>query len=101
MIDTAVNVMVRRWPEMFKPSERCRPPHLHKDTMRNRLFQHAATAQMETSTELVAAINKLNDELAKLPKSRWAPRVHRALDKATANNCFLGLDDYSWLDRLT
>ena len=25
-----------RFPEMFKPSERCRVPHMHKDTLRNK-----------------------------------------------------------------
>uniref|UniRef100_A0A7S0LP73 Uncharacterized protein n=1 Tax=Coccolithus braarudii TaxID=221442 RepID=A0A7S0LP73_9EUKA len=100
VIDTAVDSIVHRWPEMFKPSERCRPPHLHKDTLRNRLFQHPATMHVENATELVSNVTKINEKLAKLPKAHWAPRVHRSLEKAKANHCYLGLDDYSWLDHL-
>lgn len=99
-INQAVESLVSRWPQMFKPSCRCRPPHLHKDTLRNKLFMHASTERVESGGELVEMVLQLNDKLAKLPKSHWVPRVHKALEKAKANHCFLGLDEYLWLDHL-
>ena len=35
-IDGAVDKLTRSFPAMHKPSERCRPPHVHRDTLRNR-----------------------------------------------------------------
>ena len=46
------------------------------------------------------AVLRVNECLSHKPKGAWAPRVHKALDKAKANKCWLGLDDYSWMDQL-
>ena len=41
-----------------------------------------------------------NKQLGTRPKSRWPAKVQRALDKANQYSCYLGLDDYAWLDLL-
>ena len=99
-IDQTVETLARRWPQMFKPSSRCRPPHIHKDTLRNKLFIHAATERIESAAELTEMILELNSRLGLLPKKHWPPRVHKAIDKAKANHYFLGLDEFNWLDHL-
>ena len=99
-IDQTVETLARRRPQMFKPSSRCRPPHIHKDTLRNKLFIHAATERIESAAELTEMILELNSRLGLLSKKHWPPRVHKAIDKAKANHCFLGLDEFNWLDHL-
>lgn len=101
VIDGVVKRLAQMFPEMFKPSERCRPPHLHRDTLRNKLFHHPMTEQMETEEELLALILKVNKRLENRPQSQWADRLQRPLEKAKANGCFLGLCDYAWLDQMS
>jgi len=60
-IDGAVEAWTKKFPEMFKPSERCRPPHLHRDTLRNKLFQTPATHSVGGMDELVAMMTRAND----------------------------------------
>ena len=38
MLDEAADLLSRRFPEFFKPSSRCRPPHLNVDVLRDDLF---------------------------------------------------------------
>ena len=37
-IDEAVDALAAAYPAMFKPSMRCRPPHVNRDVVRNALF---------------------------------------------------------------
>lgn len=100
-IDEAVATLLRRWPEMFKPSERCRPPHLHRDTLRNKLFQAHATHGATSAEALVAAVSRVNEALKARPISTWPERLRgKPMQKAKAHGCFLGLAEYSWLDML-
>ena len=100
-IDEAVATLLRRWPEMFKPSERCRPPHLHRDTLRNKLFQASATHGAASSEALVAAVSRVNEALKARPAGAWPERLRgKPMQKAKAHGCFLGLAEYSWLDML-
>lgn len=99
-IDTAVERLRGNFPEMFKPSERCRPPHLHRDTLRNKLFHHAATTEVTNADGLYARFEQVNQRLAARPLTQWPERLRKPLEKATAHGLFLGLDDYAWLDWL-
>ena len=100
-IDDGVAALLRRWPEMFKPSERCRPPHLHRDTLRNKLFQAHATHAATSADDLVAMVTRVNEALKARPASAWPDRLRgKPLQKAKAHGCFLGLAEYSWLNML-
>ena len=101
-IDGAVEQLVRRWTSMFKPSERCRPPHLHRDTLRNRLFQAPAAHGVGSADELVAMVMRANEGLKARSRSSWPERVRgKVLDKARATGCFLGLAGYeAWIDSI-
>ena len=100
-IDGAVQSLLKLWPSMFKPSERCRPPHLHRDTLRNKLFQTAATHNVGATEELVAMVLRVNEQLKSRADSSWPDRLRaKPLEKAKANDCFLGLSEYTWLDML-
>ena len=100
VIDEAVDELMRRNAEMFRPSERCRPPHMQRDTLRNRLFQHPATESVETAADLLKMLQQINGHLAARPRSDWPPRLHKPLEKAQHHSFWLGLDDYAWLDLL-
>ena len=99
-IDNTVALLNRRFPMMFKPSERCRPPHVHRDTLRNVLFQHPSTESVVNEDDLLKRILKVNEILGKTSKKFWSSRVHKALEKACLHEFWLGLNDYAWLDRL-
>ena len=100
-IDEAAEALRRRFPEMFKPSERCRPPHLHKDTLRNKLFGCAATERVSGGDELLALLLRVNAGLARKPKSAWPAKAGAAFDKAKQHGLYLGLDGgYGWLEAL-
>lgn len=100
VIDEAVDNLRRTNADMFRPSERCRPPHIHFDTLRNRLFQHPATESVGTAAELLKQLQTINAHLAARPRSEWPSRLHKSLEKAQAHGFWLGLGDYAWLDQL-
>lgn len=99
-IDGACSQLQARYPDMFKPSERCRAPHLHRDTLRNKLFQTSATRAVGSANELLAMLLRANERLRRRPRGAWPERVSKALEKATLQGLYLGLDDYAWLDML-
>ncbi len=99
-IDEACERLRKAYPDMFKPSERCRPPHVHRDTLRNRLFHHAATADVTSAEALYVRFLAVNGRLAARPATQWPERLRKPLEKAVAHGFFLGLEDYAWLDWL-
>lgn len=99
-IDEACERLRKAYPDMFKPSERCRPPHVHRDTLRDKLFHHAASADVTSAEALYARVLAVNGRMAVRPAMQWPERLHKPLEKAIAHNFFLGLDDYAWLDWL-
>ena len=70
-IDGACEQLHAAYPQMHKPSERCRPPHLHRDPLRNKLYLTQAVHKATTPTELYAMIARVNTALAKRPASQW------------------------------
>jgi hypothetical protein len=74
--------LCKAYSEMHKPSERCRPPHLHRDTLRNKLFLSHAAQQSRSAQQLYAMIMRVNETLRARPTNAWhAPR--RALTQPT------------------
>lgn len=96
-IDEACERLRKAFPDMFKPSERCRPPHVHRDTLRNKLFHHAATMELTSADDLVARFTAVNQRLQARPAAQWPERLSKPLEKARAHGFFLGLEDYAWL----
>jgi len=103
MIDDAANQLLETYPEMFKPSQRCRPPHLNIDNLRDAIFtanilkNHSITS----STALYDWIIQRNQELEEVyTREVMASTVVgisiSALDKAKEYKFYLGLD-LSWL----
>ena len=72
-IDWASEALRARYSEMFKPSERCRVPHMHKDTLRNKLFHHPATERMGSGEELLTLLLKADASLEPEPQPQPRP----------------------------
>ena len=101
VIDGACALLQKAYPEMHKPSDRCRPPHVHRDTLRNKLFHTPAAHQAGTAEELHRMLLRVNDRLRGRPYGQWPSRVRdKPLKKAKQHGLFLGLDEYAWLDLL-
>ena len=101
-IDWASEALRTRFSDMFKPSERCRVPHMHKDTLRNKLFHHPTTERVGSGQELLQMLLKVNASLGSRPKGSWPAKVQpSAIEKAKQHKFFLGLDsEYGFLDAL-
>ena len=100
IIDDACARLKSHFGAMFKPSERCRPPHLHLDTLRNKLFHCAAVEHVVSSDDLYARMLRANDRLRGHPPTAWPERMQKPLEKALVHGLFLGLDDFEWLEGL-
>ena len=100
IIDEATERLRLAHASMFKASERCRPPHVHRDTLRNRLSHHPSVELMTSADELYHCLTAVNRQLASRPARYWPQRLAKSLEKATANGFYLGLNDYAWLDEL-
>ena len=98
--------------DMFKPSQRCRSPHLNVDNVRNALFEAGVLRRHPeiTSVEaLTAWALERNAELGKRQRKTWEAREARgravgatsafdtALSKAQTNSFYLGLTN-EWLE---
>jgi len=101
IIDDACERLQQMYPEMFKPSERCRPPHIHKDTLRNKLFHHTSIEDVSSAADLIDGLLIVNKQLQARPSSSWGGRMRKPLGKALAHDFYLGLEDYAvWLHLL-
>lgn len=100
LLSSAATTLREKFPDMFKPSQRCRVPHLNEDNLRDALFaakildrHHIKTAaelyewMMEQNNVLAERYQSDEEAQAKLPKT--------ALQKALKHNFYLGLDS-SW-----
>ncbi|CAN0006944.1 unnamed protein product, partial [Phaeothamnion confervicola] len=107
ILHEAVAELEAKYPEMFKPSMRCRPPHLNPDRCRDEVFQSELITRhgLKTTAQLVGWLLCANEALGRdkwsSPGGRAASApgdktLDRALQKAHANQFFLGLDK-SWL----
>lgn len=101
-VNTAVEQLFQRFPLMFKPSSRCRAPHVHIDSLRDEIFQADICSRytLRDSEALMHWIMNQNNTLSTLSENQWIERYpgkigvnfHRALAKAKKNDFFLGMD---------
>ena len=101
-LDEAADALVSTWPDMFRASRNCRPPHLNIDLLRDELFRSGAP-DGDLTEWLLARNTRLGayDDawwLSNSVRSRAASRAARAnaLAKARAAGFYLGLT-WDWL----
>lgn len=106
IIDGAADSLRSKYPDMFKPSQRCRAPHLNLDNLRDALFasdvlkrhsiksDKALLSWMEEKNMETAA--RFADQGANGSKTASKSVSKSALAKAEKFQFFLGLDS-SWL----
>lgn len=96
-----------QFPDMFKPSSRCRPPHLNIDVLRDDLFQadfvprlHAAGFSVRTSSDLLQHILAINAKVGEAVKqqdySAQSKYMQNAIQKARAYDFYLGINK-NWI----
>lgn len=105
IIDGAVNQLVAQYPDMFKPSSRCRKPHLNIDNLRDELYQSniLETIGLTTDEELYQWMEARNTELQNLDMQQWysgaktiTNTMEKAYSKSLHHKFFLGMG-YGWL----
>ena len=106
IINEAASALSEMYPEMFKPSQRCRAPHLNIDNLRDNIFAAEIIKKHNIKSEkgLVKWIMEKNDELGKKfekdPSNVSATASSNvsatALKKAEKFDFYIGLD-MSWL----
>jgi len=103
----AADALERKFPDMFKLSARCRPPHVHADTLRDELFQCDILSRFElrTGDDLLAYLLSVNEKMSKRSNDEWRAvfrgkqsELDRSLAKARQHGFFLGVDK-AWMHR--
>ena len=113
LLDAATDQLTETFAEMFKPSLRCKPPHLNVDIFRDEVFQSEVITRnnLKTSAALIDFIARTNDKLSKLSDEKWeeillanglfkskGKLMDQAIKKARTHNFFLGLDS-TWMNK--
>ena len=90
------------YPDMFKPSQKCRIPHLNIDNLRELLFtsdvvkRHGLKSPKAMETWLLQQNDRLREEYTKEDSTKAAAMNKNALQKAIKFDFYLGLDS-TWL----
>ena len=111
IIDSTTGDLTEVFSEMFKPSLRCKPPHLHEAVFRDDVFQSEIIIRrnMKTALDLHKLVKATNDKYSKRSDQEWedillqnglfkskGKLLTEAVKKARSNKFFLGLDP-SWM----
>ena len=106
ILEDAAQVLALDFPTMFKPSTRCRAPHINVDVLRDKCFRANVVERYEiqSAAELVAWLRARNDECAAKDEAFWLAKRGRrseqatrnALTKAKSHSMYLGLG-WEWL----
>jgi len=100
IITDAVNSLLQQHPEMFKTSQRCRPPHLNLDNLRDALFSSDVLKRQSflNSKELLEWITEKNAAIKeKFKKDGVPPGIsNKVFQKAQKFKFFLGIES-TWL----
>jgi hypothetical protein len=101
IINEASSLLQEAYPEMFKPSQRCRSPHLNVDNLRDAIFAAGIITRhnLKSHRALVSWILQQNEELGKKyqdDKNCPSNISATALKKAKQYGFYLGLDS-AWL----
>ena len=105
ILDSAADRLAAHYPEMFKPSSRCKPPHLNADVLRDDLFQSDFLPRhdVRSAEDLLALLDRVNASIklqlsqggvAETPQSKSQQAA--AKKKAAEFDFFLGLDK-AWM----
>lgn len=96
ILNDAAATLKDSYPDMFKASQRCRPPHLNIDNLRDALFAASVLDRhsIKNTGELVdwmrAENKRLKDEFQKEETRSKVPK--KAMEKADAHQFYLGLE---------
>ena len=101
LLTAAAEALAEQYSKMFSTSQRCRPPHLNVDNLRDALFAANVIGRhnMKTSQELLDWMVEENEQLKLIytnpndPALEGVPQT--ALKKALEHDFYLGLDS-SW-----
>ena len=101
IINEGASNLLEAFPDMFKPSQRCRAPHVNIDNLRDALFASNVLDRhsLKTGKALEKWILEQNQELAKKYETDEEAQTTvsaNALKKANKFQFYLGLDS-SWL----
>ena len=87
------------YPKMFRPSQRCRAPHVNVDNLRDAVFTADVIEKhgLTSGNDLLGWILKKNEDLGKVYcRKREEGDESKAIEKAIKFDFYLGLDS-SWL----
>lgn len=99
IINQAADTLCEAYPEMFKPSQRCRPPHLNVDNLRDAIFaagvlnRHSFKSQKALVDWMMKQNKIMGEKIRSSPPPNLSPS---AMNKAKQFDFYLGLD-LSWL----
>ena len=76
MIDAAAEALRDRHAEMFKPSDKCRTPHMNLDNLRDELYQSGIVERkgFKTGDELLWWMLEKNAQMGEVPDDEWVPK---------------------------
>ena len=102
ILTEAIETLAKLKPDMFKPSSRCKPPHLNIDVLRDDLFQSDFLQRhsLLTSSDLLTKLHELNQKQKGSIPQTHAVEVSKSMQSATQkafeHDFFLGLDK-AWM----
>lgn len=102
ILTEAIETLAKLKPDMFKPSSRCKPPHLNIDVLRDDLFQSDFLQRhsLLTSSDLITKLHELNQKqkgaIAQTQTGEMSKSMQSATQKAFEHDFFLGLDK-AWM----
>lgn len=107
VLNEATDSLMSRYPDMFKPSSRCRPPHLNIDVLRDDLFQSdfvgrarvngvAINSPSDLVDYLIGVNARLGESLKNDDPASHSKYMQNAIKKAIANDFYLGINK-TWI----
>ena len=109
VLDEAVDGLAASYPDMFKPSSRCKPPHLNVDVLRDDLFQSEFLSRHDvcSAEDLRRLLDSINQALGQQHEQTALQKPHdgaagfsksaaAASKKAVEYGFYLGLDK-AWM----
>ena len=104
IITEAVEQLAILFPDMFKTSSRCRPPHLNVDLLRDDLYttEFVLRHQVNSSEELLMKLIEINKKLGVeynggIGVGKSGSKSSAVEVKAKQYAFYLGLGDKSWI----
>jgi len=102
ILTEAIESLAKHKPDMFKPSSRCKPPHLNIDVLRDDLFQSDFLQRhsLATISDLLTKLHEINQKqkiaITQIKAGDVSKSMQSATQKAIEHEFFLGLDK-AWI----